>query len=416
VQLWSGLMADGRTRTFAELIGQGVLEIGDGYRAKEGEFGDSGPIFLRAARLTEHGLDFADAERFSARLADKVASKLAQPGDTIVTTKGNSVGRTGYVSQNVPAFVYSPHLSYWRSVDHNRLAPGFLRYWAKSPQFLTQLRAMAHSTDMAPYLSLTDQRRLCISVPPISEQNAIAEVLGALDDKTAVNERIADTTLELGKLCYERSYINSSGIREFSIGDVADIFDGPHATPRKTIEGPWFLSISSLKRGRLDLSESAQISEEDFTRWTRRVTPGVGDLLFSYETRLGEAALMPPDIRACLGRRMALMRPRQGCVDSIFFLYSYLRIEFQETIRRRTIHGATVDRIPLVELPSWRIRILDSDEHRPLANLLSALHNKMVLSQRENDTLRELRDTLLPKLVSGELRIKDAESEAEKAV
>jgi type I restriction enzyme, S subunit len=410
-------MADRPTRTFGELIQEGILEIGDGYRAKAEEFGDGGgPIFLRAARLTEHGLDFADAERFSTTMVSKVASKLAKPGDTIITTKGNSVGRTGYVPRNVPAFVYSPHLSYWRSLKHTQLAPGFLRYWARGPQFLTQLRAMAYSTDMAPYLSLVDQRRLRISVPPIQKQTAIAEILGALDDKIAANERLAASAFELGTLCYERSCINASRIPELIIGDVADIFDGPHATPKKTSDGPWFLSISSLRRGQLDLSKSAHISEEDFTKWTQRVTPREGDLLFSYETRLGEAALMPPGIRGCLGRRMALMRPRQERVDTIFLLYSYLRTEFQETIRRRAIHGATVERIPLAELPSWRIRILDPDQHRPLAGRLHALHSKMVLSQRENDTLRELRDTLLPKLVAGELRIKDAESMTEKAV
>jgi type I restriction enzyme S subunit len=265
-------------------------------------------------------------------------------------------------------------------------------------------------------LNVREVSRLRIPLPPPRDQRAIAILLTALDDKVAINKRIAEAALELGNLRYERSFYDGSGMREFNLGDVVDIFDGPHATPTKTIEGPWFLSISSLKRGHLDLSESAHISDEDFTNWTRRVTPREGDLLFSYETRLGEAALMPPGIRGCLGRRMALMRPRQSRVESTFLLYSYLRAEFQETIRRRAVHGATVDRIPLAELPSWRIRILDPDQHRPLANLLRVLHNRMVLSQRENETLQELRDTLLPKLLAGQLQVKDAESAVEEAV
>lgn len=291
----------------------------------------------------------------------------------------------------------------------------FLSCIISSGAFTAYVRGVQTGTAV-PHISAQQIADFTFAMPLKRVQDAIAEVFGVLDDKIAINERIADAAFELGSLCYERSCINASTVREFMIGDIADIFDGPHATPKKTSDGPWFLSISSLKRGQLDLSESAHISEKSFTRWTRRVTPQEGDVLFSYETRLGEAALMPPGIRGCLGRRMALMRPRQGRVDSIFLLYSYLRPEFQETIRRRAIHGATVDRIPLAELPSWRIRILDSDQHRPLANLLHALLSKMVLLQRENDTLRELRDTLLPKLVAGELRIRDAEKVVAEAV
>src|SRR5438128_264518 len=86
-----------RLRTFQDLIKEGVLEIGDGYRAKNEELGGSGPIFLRAGHVTETHIDFDGVERFHASLAEKVQAKMARPGDTIITTKGNSTGRTSYV-------------------------------------------------------------------------------------------------------------------------------------------------------------------------------------------------------------------------------------------------------------------------------------------------------------------------------
>ena len=61
-----------------------------------------------------------------------------------------------------------------------------------------------------------------------------------------------------------------------------DIFDGPHATPKKTDAGPIFLGISNLANGRLDLVDAERLSEEDFIKWTRRVVPGSGDVVFSY--------------------------------------------------------------------------------------------------------------------------------------
>lgn len=167
-----------------------------------------------------------------------------------------------------------------------------------------------------------------------------------------------------------------------TIAEIAEIFDGPHATPKKTESGPWFLSISSLNRGQLDLSQSAHLSEEDFIKWTRRVTPRSGDLLFSYETRLGEAALMPDGLRACLGRRMGLLRPKKEKVSPHFLLYAYLGPDFQNTIQERCVHGATVDRIPLTEMGKWPISLPPREEQEAIASLLRALDDKIAVNDR----------------------------------
>ena len=130
VPSWSASMSERRTTTFRELVATGTLEIGDGYRAKLEELGGTGPIFLRAGLLSDHGIDWTRAERFREELAQQVNSKLGRAGDTVITTKGNSVGRAGYIPENAPSFVYSPHLSYWRSLDPSQISTGFLRYWS----------------------------------------------------------------------------------------------------------------------------------------------------------------------------------------------------------------------------------------------------------------------------------------------
>ena len=179
-----------------------------------------------------------------------------------------------------------------------------------------------------------------------------------------------------------------------TIGHIAEIFDGPHATPTKTDVGPYFLSISSLESGRLDLSKSARLSEEDFKRWTKRVTPRNGDLLFSYETRLGEAALMPEGVRACLGRRMGLLRPLSGKVIPEYLLYAYLSPAFQHTIIANTITVATVDRIALNEISSFPIRIPGMAEQKRVADLLKKIDAKIDCNNRINAVLEAMAKTL----------------------
>jgi len=154
----------------ADLIDEGILLVSDGYWAKLEELGGSGPIFLRAGHVSDSHIDFARADRFFPDLESKLRSKMSEPGDVVITTKGNSTGRVTYVSPDLPKFVYSPHLSFWRSLQPEKVVPGFLRYWSRSDEFRRQLRALACATDMAPYLSLVDQRRLRITLPTPEEQ------------------------------------------------------------------------------------------------------------------------------------------------------------------------------------------------------------------------------------------------------
>ena len=179
--------------------------------------------------------------------------------------------------------------------------------------------------------------------------------------------------------------------REVALGEIAEIFDGPHATPPKTDGGPVFLGISNLVDGRIDLSTTQHLSEDDYLTWTRRVTPMPGDVVFSYETRLGEAAAIPHGLRCCLGRRMGLLRPRTERVAPHFLLYAYLGPRFQETLRARAVQGSTVDRILLTEMGAFPIAIpVDVAEQRAIAHVLGRLDDKIELNRRMNETLEAM--------------------------
>lgn len=248
---------------------------------------------------------------------------------------------------------------------------------------------------------------LRIKIPNLPEQCAIADVLGALDDRIAANRQISATIDRIARTTFKAHSSEEWPVTR--LAELADIYDGPHATPSKSSSGPIFLGISELADGNLDLSDVTHISEEDFARWTRRVTPQANDVVFSYETRLGQCALIPSGLRCCLGRRMGLLRPKHGKVHGSLLLYAYLSPEFQQVLRLRTVHGSTVDRIPLVELGDFPLRMLPFDEQRPLAEVLGALRERIDLNGRSSQTLGSIRELLLPKLMSGEIRVKDTE-------
>jgi type I restriction enzyme S subunit len=253
------------------------------------------------------------------------------------------------------------------------------------------------------------------ALPPLREQRAIAHILGTLDDKIELNRRMNETQEAIARALFtERA--REEDWDEYPLGDLCTIYDGPHATPKLVEHGPIFLGISNLTNGLLDLSETAHVTDEDFAKWTRRVTPSAGDVVFSYETRLGQAAIIPEGLKCCLGRRMGLLRPKDGRATGFVLLQAYLAAEFQETIRQRTIHGSTVDRIPLKEMGAFPIRLPEGEARQQLAALLLPMRSRVEHNQRESHTLAALRDALMPKLISGELRVKDAERQLEAAL
>ncbi|BBZ54300.1 restriction endonuclease subunit S [Mycolicibacterium phocaicum] len=400
-------------RIVRDLEADGVLRVEDGnhgeYRPRPDEFVSDGVPFIRAADMSSGVVNFNGAGKINVVARERIRKGIGVPGDVILSHKG-TVGRIAVAPLDSPDYVCSPQTTFWRSLNRSVLDQGFLRFLMQSADFKRQLDVLKGQTDMAPYVSLSDQRSIELDLPEIGQQQAIAEVLGAFDDKFAVNERLARTAFDLAQSMVRASINSPVGLVQKRFGELGQLFDGPHATPTRLSSGPYFLNISSLKSGRLDLAESDHVSEEDFTKWTRRVTPQEGDLLFSYETRIGEAALMPGHLQACLGRRMALLRPDRTVMDPVFLLHFYLSPAFQRIIAMHTIHGATVPRLGLATMPEWKVAVPSFEAQQQIAGVLGSLQKSIVHAERENERLARTRDELLPLLMSRKLRVKDAEA------
>lgn len=151
------------------------------------------------------------------------------------------------------------------------------------------------------------------------------------------------------------------------------IYDGPHATPSVSEEGAVFLGISNITPdGHLDLSSPKYIGEKDLPKWTKRVTPQEGDIVFSYEATLNLYAIIPKGFRGCLGRRMALIRPDEEKVLGKFLYYYFFSDEWRGMIAENTVIGATVDRIPLIRFPNFPVSFPPVEKQRLIMSVLSA--------------------------------------------
>jgi type I restriction enzyme S subunit len=175
-------------------------------------------------------------------------------------------------------------------------------------------------------------------------------------------------------------------IKNYCLG----IYDGPHATPQESSDGPIFLGIKNITNdGRLDFSEIRHVSEEEFPKWTRRVTPQANDVVFTYEATLHRYALIPEGFRGCLGRRIALVRPDPNRVDSRYLLYFFLSDGWRRVIEGNVISGATVDRIPIEKFPSFPVVLPSLSVQRKVADILSAYDDLIENNRRRMALLEE---------------------------
>ncbi len=196
------------------------------------------------------------------------------------------------------------------------------------------------------------------------------------------------------------------GWRVARIQDVVEgVYDGPHATPPEATEGAIFLGIRNMTGTSLDMRDVRHIAEADWAQWTRRVEPRAGDIVFSYEATLGYFAILPPGLRCCLGRRLALIRPHVERGFSSFWFHQFVAPPFQRFLETHTIPGATVNRIALKNFPSFPVlqpaAVVQSAFCERVDRMWSLIH----VNQAETEKLTKLRDTLLPKLLSGELSV-----------
>ena len=150
-------------------------------------------MFVRAADMDGNGrIMFDSADRISDVALARIRKGKGAPGDVIFSHKG-TVGKLAIAPSDAPTFVCSPQTTFWRTLSVEKLDRGFLYAFMRSPLFWEQWYVRKGETDMADYVSLTAQRGFQIPLPRIDEQRAIAGVLGALDEKIEANRRLNET-------------------------------------------------------------------------------------------------------------------------------------------------------------------------------------------------------------------------------
>jgi type I restriction enzyme S subunit len=262
-----------------------------------------------------------------------------------------------------------------------------------------------------PKLNQGNLRQISIPLAPLSDQKRIVGILDEAFEGIAKAKANAEKNLQNARALFEShleaAFSNGTQGSAVPIAEVAEVFDGPHATPKTVDAGPVFLGISALQDGLVNLEETRHVTQHDFKKWTRRVMPQPNDVVFSYETRLGQAAIIPKGLECCLGRRMGLVRLDRKRMNPRFFVYQYVSPPFRRFLDSKTVRGATVDRISIKEFPGFPVFAPPLADQERMADKFESLREQTQrlegIYQHKLTALEELKKSLLHQAFSGAL-------------
>jgi type I restriction enzyme, S subunit len=379
---------------------------------------------------------------------DKAAEftrSIVRSGDLIFTCWG-TIDQVGLIDS------WSPYSEYVISNKQMKLTPDssrfnsyFLYYLFKGPHLRKRIRGMAIGSSV-PGFNLGQLRSMRVRAPELAEQQKIAQILCALDDKIQLNRRLNRDLQNLATALFASWFVDfdpvvakrdgkvlvgvpaeavdlfpnrfedsefgpiPQGWRIGRLGEVAQIIDCLHSKkPERRDSGRPLLQLNNiLDNGLLDFRDLYLIDEVDYAKWTERIEACAGDCVITNVGRVGAVAQLPVGFRAALGRNMTALRSTIGAPT--FLIECLLSEAMAEEIERKTDSGTILNALNVRSLPNLRFvmpccRLVACFERicRPLRALMESNAN-------ESRTLAELRDTLLGPLLSGELTIKSAQT------
>jgi type I restriction enzyme S subunit len=412
-----------------------------GSNIRSENYQQAGVPVLRGVNLGETGFIHDDLVFLSEQKAEQLKNSQAFPGDVIFVAQG-TVGKVGLVP-NHPRFqktVLSQNLMKF-SCDRSKCDPRFFYYFFISADGQHTIRSHVNPTGV-PCISrpLSSLKQFEVPFPPLSTQKSIAAVLGALDDNIELNRRMNATLDAIARALFQSWFVDFDPVRAKLDGrqpvgldkDTAALFpnefedselgpiprrwtvepvgevvpcvggstpstaepkfweDGTHcwATPKdlSTLEAPVLIDTDR------------KITEEGVRAISSGLLPA-GTLLLSSRAPVGYLAISTMPV--AINQGFIAMKSNERA--SNYFLLNWCRSSMAEIESRAS--GTTFAEISKQNFRPILILLPPRELMAEFTRSVTPVYEQIILNVRQSHTLAALRDTLLPKLISGELRL-----------
>ncbi|HFI0335905.1 TPA: restriction endonuclease subunit S [Streptococcus suis] len=185
------------------------------------------------------------------------------------------------------------------------------------------------------------------------------------------------------------------------LGEVADVFDGTHQTPRYTNQGVMFLSVEDINT----LESEKYISSEDFEK-EFKIFPEFNDVLMTRIGDIGTSNIVKTNDEIAYYVSLALIKPKK--LESHFLNSIIQSKDFQNELWKRTLHIAFPKKINKGEISEINLMFPTLPEQEAIGTFFSTLDRQITLHQRKLDTLKEQKKTYLKLLFPAKGQTKPA--------
>ncbi|AFO86751.1 restriction endonuclease subunit S [Phaeobacter inhibens] len=387
----------------------------------------NGVKFIRGGDVSDGKIAESELRTISAEVSNQYKRTILRGGELLVSLVGNP-GEVALVPSHMAGLNIARQVAMVRL--SNQINSKFLMYFLMSPMGRSALGAQAIGSVQS-VINLRDLKR--VEVPNIerSTQDKIAEILGTLDDKIELNRRMNETLEEMARALFRDWFVEFGPTRRQMAMKEKGIATDPaaimgHAFPpeKAATLAPLFptkLGDDGLPEGweTRDLRSALTLNYgKSLTKKARRPGPfnvfGSGGISGTHDTALAKG---PSIIVGRKGTVGSLYWTREDfyAIDTVFYVTSDYPMVYchrlLETLGLETMNtdaavpGLNRDNAYRQEFAFGGDALIHA-----YAEFVGNLTEKSDANQQENQTLAEMRDLLLPKLMSGEIRLKDAEA------
>lgn len=413
---------------------QEEVDILLGFAFKSADFATAPPghRLLRGDNVKRGTIEWGEKSRYWREVTTDLKKYALRAGDVVVGMDGSRVGENfARVSQeDLPALLVQRVACLRTKSD---LDQAYLRYLICNPEFTAYIKAV-HTGTSIPHVSGGQIGAYAVLVPPRDEQRAIAHILGTLDDKIELNRRMSETLETMARALFKSWFVDFDPVRAKAEGRdpglpdaIADLFPGAlteypglgeipkgwraccvddefDITMGQSPPGSTYNEIGEglpFYQGRADFGVRFPSRRVFCTAPTRLAK--AGDTLITVRAPVGDINTAWEN--CAIGRGVAAARHKTGSRSYTYLFMHGLAEKFERFEAEGTVFGSINKKdfhaIPCIGPPSIIVHAFET--------AVALLDGRLEANDRESHTLAALRDALLPRLISGYLRLNNSE-------
>ena len=325
-------------------------------------------------------------------------------GDILIARTGNTIGISKLITKQVNS-VYNNGLIRVK-VNREKCNSTFFYYILQSKKFMDYIQGIAYGTTGQPNMKIDDFLNFKIDAISLNNQNKIASILENIDNKIELNNQINDNLLNIIDSLYKDNF-KDIGVYD-KAENIADITIGK-TPPRSEKEcftnndnDMKWISISDLgKSGIYIFNTSEKLTMDSIKKYNVKVIPKY-TLILSFKLTIGRIAITTEDMTT----NEAIAHFNLKNENMKYYLYSYLKnFDYAKLGSTSSIATAVNSKI----IKSMHIGIPNEMVINSYNKRVQSMFERILNNEKENQELEQLRDTLLPKLMNGEIDLDKVE-------